>query len=122
LGSDRARKVDVRVVAATHRDLEAMVKARTFREDLYYRLNIVPLRIPPLRARPSDVPLLLHHFLKVHGKGAEVRLTKAAMAKLMLHAWPGNVRQLENEVRRALVLSDGVIDVEQLSPEVAGSR
>ena len=122
LGSDRARKVDVRVVAATHRDLEAMVKARTFREDLYYRLNIVPLRIPPLRARTSDIPVLVQHFVKVHAKGADVRLTKGALSKLLSYAWPGNVRQLENEVRRAIVLSDGVVDAEHLSPEVAGSR
>jgi serine/threonine-protein kinase PknK len=122
LGSDRARKVDVRVVAATHRDLEAMVKARTFREDLYYRLNIVPLRIPPLRARTSDIPLLVQHFVKAHAKGMDLRLTKAALAKLLSYAWPGNVRQLENEVRRAIVLCDGVIDAEHLSPEVGGAR
>jgi serine/threonine-protein kinase PknK len=121
VGSERARKVDVRVVAATHRDLEAMVKARTFREDLYYRLNIVSLRIPPLRARPSDIPLLLQFFVKAHCKGAEVKLTKGAMAKLLSYAWPGNVRQLENEVRRAIVLSDGIIDVDHLSPDVAGA-
>jgi transcriptional regulator with GAF, ATPase, and Fis domain len=120
LGSERSRKVDVRVIAATHRDLEAMVKARTFREDLYYRLHIVALRIPPLRARPSDIPLLVKHFLEVHAKGADVRVTKAAMAKLLAFPWPGNVRQLENEIRRAIVLSDGVIDAEQLSPEVGG--
>ena len=121
LGSERARKVDVRVIAATHRDLEAMVKARTFREDLYYRLHIVALRIPPLRARPSDIPLLVQHFVKAHAKGADVRVTKGAMAKLLVFPWPGNVRQLENEIRRAIVLSDGVIDAEQLSPEVAGA-
>ena len=121
LGTERAHKVDVRVVAATHRDLEAMVKARTFREDLFYRLNIVSLRIPPLRARPGDIPMLVSHFIKAHARGAEVRVTKAALAKLLGFAWPGNVRQLENEVRRAIVLGDGVIDVEQLSPEVAGA-
>ncbi|MFO0589071.1 MAG: sigma 54-interacting transcriptional regulator [Polyangiaceae bacterium] len=121
LGSERARKVDVRVIAATHRDLEAMVKARTFREDLYYRLHIVALRIPPLRARPSDIPLLVQHFVKIHAKGHDVRITKAAMAKLLAFGWPGNVRQLENEIRRAIVLSDGVIDVDQLSPEVSGT-
>ncbi|MEZ4299590.1 MAG: sigma 54-interacting transcriptional regulator, partial [Polyangiaceae bacterium] len=111
VGAERARKVDVRIVAATHRDLEAMVKARTFREDLYYRLNIVPLRIPPLRARSSDVAMLVQHFLKQHAKEGEVRVTRAAMAKLMAYPWPGNVRQLENEIRRAIVLCDGVIDV-----------
>ncbi|MEZ4299052.1 MAG: sigma 54-interacting transcriptional regulator, partial [Polyangiaceae bacterium] len=122
VGAERTRKVDVRIVAATHRDLEAMVKARTFREDLYYRLNIVPLRIPPLRARSSDVALLVQHFLKQHSKEGEVRVTRAAMAKLMAYPWPGNVRQLENEIRRAIVLCDGIIDVELLSPDVAGTR
>jgi serine/threonine-protein kinase PknK len=121
VGSERARKVEVRVVAATHRDLPAMVKARTFREDLFYRLDIVPLRIPPLRARPGDIPMLVQHFLKAHARGADIRVTKAALAKLVGYAWPGNVRQLENEVRRAIVLGDGVIDVEQLSPELAGA-
>ena len=82
----------------------------------------MPLRIPPLRSRTSDIPLLVQHFLKVHAKGAEVRLTRGAMAKLLSYAWPGNVRQLENEVRRAIVLSDGVIDAEHLSPDVAGTR
>ncbi len=121
LGSERARKVDVRIVAATHRDLEAMVKARTFREDLYYRLHIVSIRIPPLRARPGDVPLLVQHFLKAHSRGEGIRMTRPAMAKLLAYAWPGNVRQLENEIRRAIVLCDGVIDVEHLSPDVAGT-
>ncbi|HEY4122276.1 MAG TPA: sigma 54-interacting transcriptional regulator, partial [Byssovorax sp.] len=116
----RSRKVDVRVVAATHRDLESMVRARTFREDLYYRLSVIPLRIPPLSERADDVPRLVSHFLGKHG-GDKTRVTPAAMDRLSAFAWPGNVRQLENEVRRALVLSDGVIGAEHLSPEVAGA-
>jgi transcriptional regulator with PAS, ATPase and Fis domain len=117
LGSERARKVDVRLIAATHRDLEAMVRARTFREDLFYRLNIITIRIPPLRERGSDVPLLVQHFLQRHG-GGKARVTRAAMDRLSAYPWPGNVRQLENEIRRAIVLTDGIIDVEQLSPEI----
>ncbi|MDI1482175.1 sigma 54-interacting transcriptional regulator [Polyangium sp. y55x31] len=118
LGTERARKVDVRIVAATHRDLDAMVRARTFREDLYYRLNIITIRIPPLRERASDVPLLVKHLLAKYGR-SEVRVTRAAMDRLMAFPWPGNIRQLENEVRRALLLCDGVIEREHLSPEIA---
>jgi transcriptional regulator with GAF, ATPase, and Fis domain len=120
VGSERARKVDVRVIAATHRDLGAMVKARSFREDLFYRLDIIAVRVPPLRERPGDVPLLVHRFLQAYAPGRKVRVTPLAMERLALFAWPGNVRQLQNEVRRALVLSDGLIDVDHLSPEIAG--
>ncbi len=119
VGTEKARKVDVRIVAATHRDLPAMVKARTFREDLLYRLAIITIAIPPLRERPADVALLVEHFLRKHGRGAAVRITRAALDRLTAYAWPGNVRQLENEIRRALVLSDGTIDRAHLSPDIA---
>ncbi|HXN33745.1 MAG TPA: sigma 54-interacting transcriptional regulator, partial [Polyangiaceae bacterium] len=118
VGSERARTVDVRVVAATHRDLEAMVAANTFREDLFYRLNVITLRVPGLRERSEDIPLLVEHFLRKHAQGRQVKVTRAAMAKLAGFFWPGNVRQLENEVRRALVLGDGQIDVGELSGEI----
>ena len=120
VGGERTRKVDVRIVTATHRDLAAMVKARTFREDLLYRLAIITVAIPPLRERRPDVPLLIDHFVKKHAGSAPVRFTKAALDRLAEHAWPGNVRQLENEIRRAIVLSDGTIELGHLSPEVAG--
>jgi DNA-binding NtrC family response regulator len=109
------------VIAATNRDLEAMVRARAFREDLFYRLNIITIRIPPLRERSSDVPLIVQHLIKKHSGAAKVRVTQAAMSLLTAHPWPGNVRQLENEIRRALVLCDGSIDTEHLSIDVAGS-
>ncbi len=115
LGSDRGHKVDVRLIAATHRDLPKMVQAREFREDLFYRLSVLTLRVPSLRERPGDVSLLVAHFLGKHAPGGKARVTRAAMQKLEAAPWPGNVRQLENEIRRALVLSDGVIDVEHLS-------
>lgn len=119
IGSERARKVSVRVIAATHRNLEAMVQAKTFREDLYYRLNIISIRIPPLRERPSDIPLLIQHFMKKHGAAPSMRITPKALEALTSYPWPGNVRQLENEIRRALVLCDSVIDIQNLSPDIA---
>ena len=126
VGGDRTRKVDVRVIGATHRDLAAMVASGTFREDLFYRLNVITVRIPPLRERTEDIPLLAAHFVEKHGAGRQMRFTRAAMSKLTAYPWPGNVRQLENEVRRALVLANGTaegaegrIDVVELSADVA---
>ena len=121
LGSERARKVDVRIVAATHRDLEAMVRARQFREDLLFRLNIISIRVPPLRERATDIPLIVRHLLRKHGDGANIQITRAAMDRLTAYEWPGNVRQLENEIRRAIVLADGTIDLPHLSPEIGPS-
>jgi serine/threonine-protein kinase PknK len=118
VGGERARKVDVRVIGATHRDLEAMVAAGQFREDLFYRLNVITLRVPSLRERANDIPVLVDHFVRKHAEGRGVKVTRAAMTKLMTFPWPGNVRQLENEVRRALVLGDGAIDVTELSADV----
>jgi len=119
VGSDRTRKVDVRVICATHRDLAAMVEERLFREDLFYRLNVISVRVPPLRERKDDIPLLALHFLDKYGEGKKLRITKAAMDRLVGYPWPGNVRQLENEMRRAIVLADDRIDVPELSEEVA---
>src|SRR5208283_561531 len=97
VGGERARKVDVRIIAATHRDLEAMVAAGTFREDLLYRLNVITLRVPALRERPEDIPLLVDHMIAKHAGGRRVKVTRPAMVKLASFPWPGNVRQLENE-------------------------
>jgi transcriptional regulator with PAS, ATPase and Fis domain len=119
VGGERSRKVDVRVVGATHRDLEAMVAAGTFREDLFYRLNVVGIRVPPLRERREDVPLLVARFVEKHARGRKVKVTRAAMDRLTAFPWPGNVRQLENEIRRALVLAEERIDVAELSDDVA---
>lgn len=120
VGSTRSRKVDVRVVAATHRNLEEMVERGTFREDLYYRLNVISLRIPPLRERTSDIPLLVQHLIGKHAPKRKIRVTDAAHARLMRGRWAGNVRQLENEVRRALLLADDCIDVGHLTIESDG--
>jgi serine/threonine-protein kinase PknK len=119
VGSERTRRVDVRIVAATHRDLSAMVRAKQFREDLYFRLNVIAIRVPPLRDRASDIPLIVRQMLRKHGTGKSIDVTRAAMARLSSYDWPGNVRQLENEIRRALVLSDETIDCEHLSPEIS---
>jgi serine/threonine-protein kinase PknK len=120
VGGERARKVDVRVMGATHRDLESMVAEGQFREDLFYRLNVITLRVPALRERADDIPLLVDHFVKKHAPaGRHVKVTRGAMDKLIAFPWPGNVRQLENEVRRAIVLGEGTIDVGELSAEVA---
>src|SRR4029077_15492139 len=102
LGSNELRKVDVRVVAATNRDLLADVRAGRFREDLYYRLNVVPLRIPPLRERVDDIPLLVEHFTRQDGPrlGPNVRAISAETVEaLRAYAWPGNVRELRNVIQ-----------------------
>ncbi|BCU79273.1 sigma-54 dependent transcriptional regulator [Luteolibacter sp. LG18] len=112
VGSNETLKSDVRVVAATHKDLVAEVAAGRFREDLYYRLNVVELRIPPLRDRREDIPLLAEFFLqKITRKNgmARIRLTGEAVAALQLHNWPGNVRELENTIARACALASSTI-------------
>jgi transcriptional regulator with GAF, ATPase, and Fis domain/tetratricopeptide (TPR) repeat protein len=119
VGGDRTRRVDVRLIAATHRDLGAMVEKGTFREDLYYRLNVVTIVVPPLRERAEDIPLIVSHLVRKHAGERKIKITRAAMEKLCAYPWPGNVRQLENEIRRAIVLADGAIDVTDLSPDVA---
>jgi transcriptional regulator with GAF, ATPase, and Fis domain len=118
VGAETVRRVDVRVIGATHRDLAALVREGKFREDLFYRLNVIGVNVPSLRERSGDVPLLVQHFINAHAGGRRIRISRAALDALSVFAWPGNVRQLENEVRRALVLCDDVIEPEHLSPEV----
>jgi DNA-binding NtrC family response regulator len=110
LGSNKTQHIDVRVVAATNRDLRAALEDGTFREDLYYRLNVVPMEIPPLRERKEDIPYLARHFVEKLGAemGARVTgITDAAIDKLMQYSWPGNVRELENVVERSIVMALG---------------
>ncbi len=119
LGSERAEKVDVRVIAATNRDLEQMVADGSFQEDLFYRLNVIPIRIPPLRERREDIAVLAAHFLRKHahriGRPAQ-RLDESAMAILERYDWPGNARELENTIERAVVLShDEVLGADAIS-------
>jgi len=108
LGSERSQKVDVRVIAATNRDLRQMVTDGRFQEDLYYRLNVIPIHIPPLRERREDIPVLVEHFVKKHAQRAGKRidgLEPRVLEALQSAEWPGNVRELENTVERAVVLS-----------------
>ncbi len=108
LGSTRTKRVDVRLVAATNRDLQKMVAEKEFRSDLYYRLNVIPIRIPPLRERPEDIPLLVRYFAQKHARRMEKKIetiSAASMRKLTRWHWPGNVRELENLVERAVVLT-----------------
>jgi transcriptional regulator with GAF, ATPase, and Fis domain len=121
LGSDRVIKVDVRLITATNKNLEEMVREGEFREDLFYRLNVLPVRLPPLRERREDIPLLLDHFVRAaaaEGGRPIPRVDPAAMNLLVAHRWPGNVRELDNEIKRALILAEGVIMPEHLSDTV----
>jgi|RhiMetdeSRZDD1v2_1073273.scaffolds.fasta_scaffold19034_4 DNA-binding NtrC family response regulator len=117
LGSERTLKVDVRVIAATNRDLRQMVADGRFQEDLYYRLNVIPIHIPPLRERPDDIPVLVEHFIEKHAQRAGKRIDGVAagvMQALQASDWPGNVRELENTIERAVVLSPGRV----ITPDV----
>jgi DNA-binding NtrC family response regulator len=111
LGSNKTRHIDVRIIAATNQDLRAALEQGTFREDLYYRLNVVPLSIPPLRERPEDIPFLAEHFVEklAAANGSRVEsITEEAIEKLLTYHWPGNVRELENVIERSLVLCSGM--------------
>jgi transcriptional regulator with PAS, ATPase and Fis domain len=119
VGSNEKVNVDVRVIAATNRDLEAAYRNGTFRKDLYFRLNVVTVHIPALRERRSDIPMLVHHFLDRYAHGANIQVTAAAMKSLLHYDWPGNVRELENCVARAVTLGDRqIIDVADLPPSI----
>ncbi|MBF8300853.1 MAG: zraR 27 [Acidobacteria bacterium] len=123
IGDNQTIKVDVRVIAATNSDLSRMVAEGTFREDLYYRLNVIPIEIPPLRERRDDIPILTKHFLDKFAPGGAMHVSQSAMRALMAYQWPGNVRQLENAVERAVALGAGrpEIDSADLPPEVQGT-
>ena len=123
VGDNQTIKVDVRVIAATNADLGRMVADGSFREDLYYRLNVIPVTLPPLRDRREDIPLLVQHFLQkfCNEVGRPVMtVSQAAMRSLMTNAWPGNVRQLENAMERAVALSGSrtQIEIGDLPPDI----
>jgi two-component system, NtrC family, response regulator AtoC len=119
VGSNESHAVDVRVIAATNRDLEAAYREGTFRKDLYFRLNVVTVHLPSLRERRSDIPMLVHHFLNRYAPGTNLQVTPAAMKSLLQYEWPGNIRELENCVARAVTLGDRkIIDVLDLPPAI----
>jgi DNA-binding NtrC family response regulator len=127
VGDERSRVADVRVIAATNRDLKAEIEAERFREDLYWRLNVVTVELPPLRERPGDLALLVEHFLARYAREYEKPVRRpgaAALAALAAYPWPGNVRQLENVLERAVLLASGrELALADLTPEVrAGAR
>ncbi len=124
LGGEKVIKVDVRIIAATNRDLESLVKEGKFREDLYYRLNVIPIHVPPLRERKEDIPLLVEHFLEKFNEkyGKKVRIAPEAMEPLMEYDWPGNVRELENTVERLVVMNEGVVRSADLPPHILAFR
>ena len=118
VGSSKTKKVDARILSATNSELDRAVAEGRFREDLYYRLNAVEIRLPPLRERREDIPLLAAHFLAASGRKygrPDLRLSPSAVDALMRHPWPGNVRELRHSVERAVLLADGaVVDLEHL--------
>ncbi|HET8644236.1 MAG TPA: sigma-54 dependent transcriptional regulator [Vicinamibacteria bacterium] len=118
LGAERSQKVDVRVIAATNRDLRRMVAEGTFQEDLFYRLSVIPIELPPLRERAEDIPLLAEHFLRKHAHRSGRRVegfAPGAVVTLQAYEWPGNVRELENTIERAVVLSTGPLIEAEIS-------
>ncbi len=122
VGSNQRIKVDVRVIAATNRDLETAYKNGTFRKDLYFRLNVVTVHVPALRERRSDIPMLVNWFCERYAPGTDLHVSSAAMKSLMQYDWPGNVRELENCVERAVALGNGqIIDLSDLPPTIAAS-
>ena len=123
VGSNDKVNVDVRVIAATNRDLESAYREGTFRKDLYFRLNVVTVHLPPLRERRSDIPMLVHHFLNRYAPTTHLQVTPAAMKSLLQYDWPGNVRELENCIARGVTLGDqAVIDVQDLPPSIRAEQ
>jgi transcriptional regulator with PAS, ATPase and Fis domain len=120
IGGVKTIKTDIRVIAATHQDLKLAVQQKRFREDLYYRLNVIPMRVPPLRERIADIPLLAHHFLDHFNRTKKKKIrgiSDDAMERLMQYDWPGNVRELENTIERVVILIDHDIINAQDLPE-----
>jgi transcriptional regulator with PAS, ATPase and Fis domain len=121
VGSSTEKKVDVRIIAATNRDLKKMVDKGAFREDLYYRINVISIKVPPLRARKEDVPMLVEHFIKEAGGDTrkEKKFSDKALSRLMQYDYPGNVRELKNIIESTLALSEStIISSNELPPEV----
>jgi formate hydrogenlyase transcriptional activator len=125
LGSTQTTRVDVRIVAATNQNLEQMVAQRQFRMDLYYRLNVFPITLPPLRERPEDIPLFVHHFLRTsagrQGKTIE-HVPCEVMRALVEYSWPGNIRELQNFIERSVILTDNGAELRAPLAEIVNKR
>jgi transcriptional regulator with PAS, ATPase and Fis domain len=124
VGGTKPVRVDVRIIAASHKDLATMVQHKQFREDLFYRVNVLKITVPPLRDRVADIPRLANHFLKKHTpNGTPPRLSQGALARLVAYPWPGNIRELENEIERMLVLAGGATELSasMVSARVSGA-
>ncbi len=120
VGGTKTIKTDIRILAATHQDLKVLVQQRKFREDLYYRLNVIPIEVPPLRERRADIPLLTHHFLEQFNKRKKKKIKgihEDALTRLVQYSWPGNVRELENTIERMVILVDGDVVMSADLPE-----
>jgi transcriptional regulator with PAS, ATPase and Fis domain len=126
VGGSATLKVDVRIIAATNQDLDALVKDGRFRQDLYYRLHVFPIQIPPLRERPDDVPRLISHFIEKRKQSVHKQITgisPQATASLIAYSWQGNVRELENIIQRMMVVCKGeILDIEDLPTEIRGTE
>jgi len=126
VGGSSTIRVDVRIMSATNQNLEELVQKGRFRQDLYYRLNVFPIRIPPLRERTDDIPLLVSHFVEASNRKMNKRitgLTPDTMALLMAYSWPGNVRELENVIQRMMVVAKGdSLELQDLPAEIRGSQ
>jgi transcriptional regulator with GAF, ATPase, and Fis domain len=127
VGEERTRRVNVRIVAATNRDLRREVEAGTFRQDLFFRLSVFPVELPPLRERREDIPLLVRHFIHLASRQArcgDLRVTDAQMARLRAYSWPGNIRELQNVIERAMILSscgEQPLNLDQILPPDANA-
>jgi two-component system response regulator AtoC len=122
VGGEEVRQVDVRVISLSNRDLEDEVKAGRFRSDLYYRINVIRIKLPPLRERMADMPLLARHFVRKYSPGQDILISDGTMRRLMAYSWPGNVRELENVVHSGLALRSGnVLHLENVPIESAGA-
>lgn len=123
VGSNKSIKVDVRIITATNKDLAKAVKENKFREDLYYRINVVTIKLPPLRDRKDDIPLLIQHFLQKF-EAAKIKVDKKVLRLFQQYTWPGNVRELENIIQRAIVLTkkDGVLTIDDIPEHIRSNR
>ncbi len=119
VGSNRSMAVDIRVIAATNQDLAGKTKNGEFREDLFYRLNVIPINIPPLRDRREDIPMLVDHFMRKFSNNRELTLDRKALELLTQYRWPGNIRELENVIKRVIIFNDDkIITPSDLPPEI----